>query len=105
VQSLQSFLIQQNYLAPTNNTGFYGSLTQKAVEKYQCARNLICSGTEVSTGYGVVGPKTRAKLNGSSSYVSTSKLTPAQADAILALIQSFGADAAVVARVKGVLGR
>ncbi|MDO8742766.1 MAG: Ig-like domain-containing protein [bacterium] len=106
VKNLQTFLISSGYLAPANTTGFYGPLTREAVQKYQCAQSIVCSGTQTSTGYGMVGLKTRAKLNGSSSsYVSTSTLTPAQADAIIALIQSFGADAAVVARVKVVLGR
>ena len=106
VKNLQTFLIQNNYLAPTNSTGFFGALTRAAVQKYQCAQNIVCSGTQTSTGYGMVGAKTRAKLNGtSSSYASTSTLTPAQADSIIALLQSFGADAAVIARVRVVLGR
>ncbi|MDO8741937.1 MAG: peptidoglycan-binding domain-containing protein, partial [bacterium] len=106
VKNLQTFLIQNNYLAPTNSTGFFGALTRAAVQKYQCAQNIVCSGTQTSTGYGMVGAKTRAKLNGtSSSYASTSPLTPAQADSIIALLQSFGADAAVIARVRVVLGR
>jgi chitodextrinase/DNA-binding XRE family transcriptional regulator len=110
VQSLQTFLIQQNYLAPTNNTGFYGSLTKQAVEKYQCAKNLICSGTEVSTGYGVVGPKTRTSLNTATISTGTTtsfttNLTPAQVDAILSVLESFGAEQAVIEQVKRSLGR
>jgi peptidoglycan hydrolase-like protein with peptidoglycan-binding domain len=46
-----------------NETSFYGSLTQLAVQALQCARDIVCSGTADSTGYGVVGPKTRVELN------------------------------------------
>ena len=110
MQSLQTFLIQQGHLAPTNNTGYYGTLTQKAVEKYQCARSLVCSGTEVSTGYGVVGPKTRTSLNTTTVSTGTTtsfttNLTPAQVDAILSVLQSFGAEQAIIEQVKRSLGR
>jgi chitodextrinase len=110
VQSLQSFLIHQGHLAPTNNTGFYGPLTKQAVEKYQCAQSLVCSGTEVSTGYGVVGPKTRASLNtgtvGAGTTTSfTTNLTPAQVDAILSVLESFGAEQAIIEQVRRSLGR
>ncbi|MBI2055031.1 MAG: peptidoglycan-binding protein [Candidatus Sungbacteria bacterium] len=44
-------------------TGFYGSLTQKAVERFQAKYGIASSGTPATTGYGRVGPKTRAKLN------------------------------------------
>ncbi len=44
-------------------SGYFGSLTQKAVQKFQCKYDIICSGTVYFTGYGSVGPKTRAKLN------------------------------------------
>lgn len=107
--SLQTFLIQKGYLAPANTTGFYGPLTMQAVQKYQCAQNIVCSGTEASTGYGVVGMKTRAKLNAGSAASgvssSTTNLTPAQVDAILSVLQSFGADQAVIDQVKRALGR
>ncbi|MEK7095998.1 MAG: fibronectin type III domain-containing protein, partial [Patescibacteria group bacterium] len=113
VKNLQTFLIQHNYLAPSNDTGLYGPLTRQAVQKYQCDHNIVCSGNEFSTGYGVVGQQTLAKLNTTSttttppapSSAAKTNLTPAQADAIIALIQAFGAEAEVVARVKGVLGR
>ena len=43
-----------------NETNYYGSLTRKAVEKFQVKYGIAKSGDE---GYGTVGPKTRAKLN------------------------------------------
>ena len=108
MKSLQTFLIQTNYLAPSNSTGFFGSLTKQAVQKFQCAQKIVCGGTEAVTGYGVAGPKTIARLNGgtiTTSSSSTSTLTPAQADAIISILQSFNADASVIASVKRVLGR
>lgn len=44
-------------------SGFYGSLTTKAVQRFQAKYAIVSSGTPSATGYGAVGPKTRAKLN------------------------------------------
>jgi len=44
-------------------TGYYGSLTQKAVETFQIKYNLVSSGLPSTTGFGLAGPGTRAKLN------------------------------------------
>jgi chitodextrinase len=63
VTTLQNFLISQNDLGSNYNTGFYGSLTQAAVRKFQCAENIVCSGSPATTGWGSVGPRTRAALN------------------------------------------
>ena len=60
VTQLQNFLISQNHLAAGNSTGFFGALTEAAVKKFQCAQNVVCTGTPASTGYGSVGAKTRA---------------------------------------------
>ena len=46
--------------SPGQETNYYGSLTRKAVEKFQVKYGIAKSGDE---GYGTVGPKTRAKLN------------------------------------------
>lgn len=63
VTALQNFLISQNDLGASYNTGFYGSLTQAAVREFQCNENIICSGGPATTGWGNVGPRTRAALN------------------------------------------
>jgi chitodextrinase len=63
VQALQTFLTQQGYLSASYDTGFYGNLTVGAVQKFQCAQNIICSGSAFATGWGLVGPRTRAALN------------------------------------------
>ena len=54
VTVLQNILIQEGYLM-VPATGYFGSLTQAAVEQFQAAHNL--------DQLGVVGPATRAVLN------------------------------------------
>ncbi len=44
-------------------TGYFGPLTEEAVKRFQKKNNIINLGNSVSTGYGLVGPKTRTKLN------------------------------------------
>lgn len=44
-------------------TSYFGLLTQQAIRRFQVKYNIISSGDENTTGYGQVGPKTRAKLN------------------------------------------
>jgi len=63
VLALQNFLIQAQYLGAPYNTGFYGSLTQRAVQKFQCTQDIVCSGSPATTGWGSVGPRTRRALN------------------------------------------
>ena len=46
-----------------SSTGYYGSLTEAAVKRFQQKHNIVSSGTPLSTGYGTVGPKTRTTLN------------------------------------------
>ena len=62
VTSLQNILIQLGYLSSGNNTGYFGALTRSAIQRYQCDKMQLCSGDEKTTGYGLVGVKTRAML-------------------------------------------
>ncbi len=48
--------------SPGNETTMFGSLTRAAVRRFQCAKNITCSGNESSTGYGMVDEKTYAAL-------------------------------------------
>ena len=48
--------------SPGQETQKFGALTRAAVRAFQCARQIVCSGDEYSTGYGAVGEKTRAAL-------------------------------------------
>jgi peptidoglycan hydrolase-like protein with peptidoglycan-binding domain len=63
VKILQQTLISQKYLAPGNDIGVFGPKTESAVKQFQCSEQIVCSGLPETTGYGVVGPKTKARLN------------------------------------------
>lgn len=49
--------------SPGRETKLFGLLTEKAVQKFQKKYGIISSGSPATTGFGIVGPKTRAKLN------------------------------------------
>jgi len=116
--------------SPGQETDYYGFLTQSAIQNFQCKYGIVCSGSSDSTGYGVVGPSTRVKLNTlyggdsvpqttttSSSYTNTTSvrqntytaqapaLTSPQTDAIINLLSAFGADQATIDNVRAALGR
>ena len=61
VTSLQKSLIASGYLVNRYATGYFGSLTDSALKKFQCDKEIICSGSSAN-GYGVYGPKTRAAI-------------------------------------------
>lgn len=61
ISRLQTFLKQYPEIYPEGLvTGYYGSLTKKAVERFQEKYGIAKAG---DPGYGEVGPKTRAKIN------------------------------------------
>lgn len=49
--------------SPGNETTKFGLLTKEAVKRFQCEMKIVCDGNEDTTGYGWVGPRTRAKIN------------------------------------------
>lgn len=61
IKSLQLYLIHTGDFTH-EATGYYGALTEAAVRSWQRTRGLVSSGTPDTTGYGVLGPKTRAAL-------------------------------------------
>lgn len=70
VKALQKILNQNGFTvssagvgSPGWETTYFGELTRQAVQRFQCAEDIVCSGDEDTTGYGLVGPKTRAALN------------------------------------------
>jgi plastocyanin len=64
VSRLQQFLALDPAIYPEAKvTGFFGALTQTAVQKWQAKFNIVSSGTPDSTGYGVVGPRTAAAIS------------------------------------------
>lgn len=63
VTKLQQFLAQDSSIYPEARvTGYYGPATTRAVQRWQKANGLVSSGDPDSTGYGYVGPKTRAAM-------------------------------------------
>lgn len=60
VRTLQTQLAARGYLS-ASATGYFGPATLAAVKKFQCAQNIVCSGSS----YGIAGPKTQAALSGS----------------------------------------
>src|SRR3989344_4939052 len=65
VSRLQQFLAQDTSIYPEGLvTGYFGPLTQRAVQLWQGTQGVVSYGTQATTGYGVVGPLTRAKISG-----------------------------------------
>ena len=62
VAALQRFLAAHGYFAADSLTGFFGSATEDAVKKWQAAHGVVSSGNHESTGWGVVGERTRAAI-------------------------------------------
>lgn len=46
-----------------NESTYFGPATLLALEKFQCAKLAVCSGSADTTGYGATGPRTRTALN------------------------------------------
>src|SRR3989344_4984930 len=61
VTGLQRSLIATGHLASRYATGYFGPLTETALKKFQCDKEIICSGPSAS-GSGVYGPRTRAAM-------------------------------------------
>lgn len=63
------FLLQQVYkyegFFPANHSGsqFFGPITENCTKQYQAKYGIVSEGTPETTGYGRVGPKTRAHIN------------------------------------------
>lgn len=62
VTSLQEYLTRTGDYTYGTATGYFGGVTQAAVKRWQARNNVVSSGSPATTGFGVVGPKTRAQL-------------------------------------------
>ncbi len=63
VTRLQELLSEDRTLYPEGSiTGYFGPLTERAVQRFQKKYGIVVSGNPSTTGYGRVGPATRAKL-------------------------------------------
>jgi spore germination protein YaaH len=71
VTALQRQLIARGYLAPGNANGSFGPVTLAAVQKFQCAQKITCSGA----AWGLVGPKTSAALAANAAPVQPTTIT------------------------------
>lgn len=64
VRRLQQFLARDGSVYPEGiASGFYGSLTEAAVRRWQAKFNIVSSGSPEATGFGVVGPRTAAAIS------------------------------------------
>lgn len=64
VKQLQSALKTNSSLYPEGGvTGYFGVHTEQAVQRFQAKYGIVNYGTPYTTGYGLVGKRTRAKLN------------------------------------------
>ncbi len=64
VVALQTALkIDGTFPQSVNATGLFGAITEQAVKDFQRKYAIVSSGSPSTTGYGLVGPKTRTKLN------------------------------------------
>lgn len=74
VSALQQFLAADKAIYPEGIvSGYFGSLTQVAVQRWQSVHGVVSSGSAATTGFGLVGPKTRTAISsacGSSGTVS-----------------------------------
>lgn len=96
VTELQQFLATDANIYPSGLiTGYFGSLTQAAVQRFQAAQGIVSSGSPSTTGYGRVGPATRARINalmGGGVSVGTWDTVPVLSTPI---VQNFGTSATV----------
>ena len=63
VSLLQGFLARDPSIYPEAQvTGYFGSLTQAAVQRWQARKGIVSSGSPETTGFGLVGPRTAAAI-------------------------------------------
>ena len=63
VINLQKVLNKEGVYPEAVYSGYYGSLTELAVKRFQAKYNIVSNGSPSTTGYGRVGWGTLAKLN------------------------------------------
>lgn len=64
VTKLQQFLAQDSSIYPAGLiTGYFGPMTEAAVQRWQARNGIVSSGSADTTGYGYVGPRTRAAMS------------------------------------------
>jgi len=72
VWRLQDRLRQDPVIYPEGyTTGYFGRLTERAVQRFQVKHDIVATGTPATTGYGVFGPRTRGVLFTALSMINT----------------------------------
>lgn len=80
VSQLQQYLASNPSIYPGGLvTGYFGALTQAAVQRWQASYGIVSSGSPATTGWGVVGPRTAAAISQQCASGSTSGSVPASA--------------------------
>ncbi len=111
VSKLQELLAKDASVYPEGlATGYYGSLTQRAVERFQKKYGVVSEGTPDTTGFGKVGPRTLAKIQevyGGAMTAAPASAASAMAAATPPLTRTLvrGAENAEVATLQGMLAR
>ena len=62
VQQIQEFLREKGFFNFPTATGYFGRITQAAVEEFQTAQGIVSGGSPETTGFGNVGPRTQAAI-------------------------------------------
>ena len=88
IMNLQKILVNLGLLTVTTPTNYFGSATRKAVQDFQCAQKIACSGSETSNGFGLVGKMTMTALNKASESSENLVTTPTQTNSTQQNIQS-----------------
>lgn len=96
VSRLQRFLAQNPSIYPEGLiTGFYGPATMRAVQRWQRTNGVASSGTPETTGYGYVGPKTRAAMGCGGTSTGALSATPTTGAAPLSVTFSARSEGAL----------
>jgi len=70
VTNLQQYLAQDSNIYPEGIvSGYFGALTERALQRWQAAHGIVSSGSPETTGYGAVGPRTRNALQNCGDFV------------------------------------
>jgi hypothetical protein len=62
VRALQEFLQSTGDYTFPAITGYFGPATEQALQRWQARNSVVSSGAPYTTGFGVVGPRTRAAI-------------------------------------------
>lgn len=95
VKSLQAFLYAQ-YEGFPSPTGYFGPVTESGVRQWQKEHGVVSSGSPQTTGYGMVGPKTRAAMGLVCRQNDTKVTEDSTGSSVAALIKSLLAQVAVL---------